>query len=99
GFTERLAAMGRLANSIAHEINNPLEAITNLLYLLKTGKHDAESEQYIDMASAELERISRITKQTLAFNRESNEPVEVAVPELVDGVVTLYSPQFNQKGL
>lgn len=97
--TERLAAMGRLANSIAHEINNPLEAITNLLYLLKIGKHDTETAEYIDMASNELERVSRITKQTLAFNRESNQPIEIAVPELIDGLVTLYSPQFNQKGI
>jgi PAS domain S-box-containing protein len=96
-FTERLAAMGRLANSIAHEINNPLEAITNLLYLLKIGKHDAETTEYIEMASTELERVSRITKQTLAFNRESNQPVEISVAEIIDGVVTLYAPQFNLK--
>ena len=95
--TERLAAMGRLANSIAHEINNPLEAVTNLLYLLKLGKHDRETTEYIEMASLELERVSRISKQTLSFNRESTEPIDVSVPELLDGVVTLYAPQFNQK--
>ena len=97
--SERLAAMGRLANSIAHEINNPLEALTNLLYLLKTSTLDGESAQYVEMASAELERIARITKQTLAFNRNSDEPVDVALPELLDGVVTLFSPEFNRKGL
>jgi len=96
---ERMAAMGRLANSIAHEINNPLEAVTNLLYLLKSGKHDSKTAEYIDMAGMELDRVVRITKQTLAFNRESDQPVEVAVSELLDGVVTLYSPQFNKKGL
>src|SRR6185312_5743982 len=90
---------GRLANSIAHEINNPLEALTNLLYLLKTGEHDFETNQYIGMASDELDRIARITKQTLAFNRNSDQPVEVSVPELLDGVVTLYSPEFNRKNL
>lgn len=97
--SERLAAMGRLANSIAHEINNPLEALTNLLYLLKTNTLDGENRQYVEMASAELERIARITKQTLAFNRNSEEPVDVALPELLDGVVTLFSPEFNRKGL
>ena len=97
--TEKAAAMGRLANSIAHEINNPLEAVTNLLYLLKIGEHDSETREYIEMASVELERVSRIAKQTLAFNRESNHPVDILLPELVDGVVTLYSPQFNQKGI
>ena len=97
--TERLAAMGRLANSIAHEINNPLESVTNLLYLLKVEKHDPQTTQYLDLASAELDRVSRISKQTLAFNRETTHPVEVAIPELLDGVVTLYTPQFNQKNL
>jgi len=97
--TERLAAMGRLANSIAHEINNPLEAVTNFLYLLKMGTHDPETTEYIDMASTELERIGRISKQTLAFNRETSHPVDIAIPELLDGVVTLYTPQFNQKNL
>jgi PAS domain S-box-containing protein len=97
--SERLAAMGRLANSIAHEINNPLEALTNLVYLLKTSSLDPESTQYVEMASAELERIARITKQTLAFNRNSEEPVDVELPELLDGVVTLFSPEFNRKGL
>ena len=97
--TERLAATGRLANSIAHEINNPLEAITNLLYLLKKSNHDGERAGYIRMASKELERVSRITRQTLAFNRDSNQPVEIELPELLDGVVTLYTPQFNEKSL
>lgn len=96
---EKLAAAGRLANSIAHEINNPLEAVTNLLYLLKTSVKDHRSMGYLDMASEELERVGRITRQTLAFNRESSQPIEVKVPELLDGIVTLYTPQFNQKGI
>jgi len=95
--TEKMAAMGRLANSIAHEINNPLEAVTNLLYLLATGTHDAETREYIDMANVELERVSRITRQTLAFNRESSELMDVALSELMDGVVTLYSRHFNEE--
>ncbi|MBV9074323.1 MAG: response regulator [Acidobacteria bacterium] len=97
--TEKAAAMGRLANSIAHEINNPLEAVTNLLYLLKSGTHDRETTELIEMASVELDRVSRITKQTLAFHRESSHAIEVSLPELIDGVVTLYSPQFNQKSI
>ena len=97
--SEKAAAMGRLANSIAHEINNPLEAVTNLLYLLRIGKHDAETTEFIEMASVELDRVSRIAKQTLAFHRESNHPIDILLTELVDGVVTLYSPQFNEKGI
>ena len=97
--TEKMAAMGRLANSIAHEINNPLEAVTNLLYLLATGTHDPETTEYIEMANLELERMSRITRQTLAFNRESSEAMDVRLSELMDGVVTLYSRQFNERGI
>lgn len=95
--TEKAAAVGRLANSIAHEINNPLEAVTNLLYLLGTDNHDARTTELIQMANTELERVSRITRQTLSFNRESSEPIDVPLPELLDGIVTLYSPQLNQK--
>jgi len=95
--TEKTAAVGRLANSIAHEINNPLEAVMNLLYLLGTDNHDARTTEFIQMASSELERVSRITRQTLSFNRESSEPIDVPLPELLDGMVTLYSPQLNQK--
>ena len=97
--TEKAAAMGRLANSIAHEINNPLEAVTNLLYLLKTGDHDVQTNALVEMASTELERVSRITKQTLAFNRESGQAIDIILPEVLDGVVTLYAPQLNKKGI
>lgn len=96
---EKLAATGRLANSIAHEINNPLEAVTNLLYLLRASVKDDESMSYVEMANEELERVGRITRQTLAFNRESSQPIEVRIPELLDGIVTLYTPQFNGKGI
>ncbi|HET9741506.1 MAG TPA: response regulator [Terriglobales bacterium] len=96
---ERLAAMGRLLNSIAHEINNPLEAVTNLLYLMQSSAADPQMAEYVSMASSEMARISRITKQTLTFSRESSEPVEIALPEILDSVVTLYAPQFNQKDI
>jgi two-component system, NtrC family, sensor kinase len=89
--------LGRLANSIAHEINNPLEALTNLLYLLGSENHDARTTEFLQMADMELERVSRITRQTLSFNRESSEPIDVPLPELLDGIVTLYSPELNKK--
>lgn len=72
-MTEKLALTGRMTSVIAHEINNPLEAITNLLYLVRTGMPDgAEAHTYLAQAENELERISGITKQTLRWNRETS---------------------------
>ncbi len=73
--TEKLAATGRLAASIAHEINNPLEAITNLLFLLRNFcQLDEPALNYVAMAEHEAKRISEITQQTLRFYRQSTLP-------------------------
>ena len=88
--TEKLAAAGRLAASIAHEINNPLEAVTNLLYLISQGPLDAESAQYAELATRELARVSEITQQTLRFYRQSTLPIMSNVSELIESVLTLY---------
>ena len=93
-MSERLAATGRLAHSIAHEINNPLEAVGNLLYLMDQGCSEADLKVYIAQATAELARVSRITKQTLAFHREATAPIDLNVAELVDSVLSLYGPQI-----
>jgi PAS domain S-box-containing protein len=89
--TEKLAAAGRLAASIAHEINNPLEAVTNLLYLLRNHPGlDSVAFNYADMAQAEIARVSQITQQTLRFYRQSSHPSEANVAELMDSVLILY---------
>jgi PAS domain S-box-containing protein len=89
--TEKLAAAGRLATSISHEINNPLEAVTNLLYLLRTHPGlDPVALNYADMAQSEIARVSHITQQTLRFYRQSSHPSETNVAELMDSVLTLY---------
>lgn len=88
--TEKLAAAGRLAASIAHEINNPLEAVTNLLYLIQQADLDAESAQYVDMAQHELARVSEITQQTLRFYRQSTLPGPAKLGELMDSVLALH---------
>jgi PAS domain S-box-containing protein len=88
--TEKLAAMGRVAGIIAHEINNPLAAVTNLFYLLRRHPSlSAEAERYADMAEQELERISHITRQTLTFYRESKFPIPVQINGLLDDVLGL----------
>jgi PAS domain S-box-containing protein len=88
--TERLAAMGRVAGIIAHEINNPLAAITNIFYLLRNhASLDEEARHYAELAEQELERVSHIARQTLSFYRESKQPISVLMPELLEDVLAL----------
>ena len=93
--TEKLAATGRLAASIAHEINNPLEAVTNLLYLLHQQPLDAESLKYANMAQQEIARVSQITQQTLRFYRQSSKPVRINPCEILDSVLALHQGRLH----
>jgi PAS domain S-box-containing protein len=94
--TERLAAMGRVAGIIAHEINNPLAAITNIFFLVRHHPSlDDEARHYTGLAEAELNRVSHITKQTLSFYRESKQPIPVSVRQLLDDVLELQQREFQ----
>ena len=84
---EKLAAVGRLASSIAHEINNPLESITNLLYLARFTEDLNQSREYLARADAELRRASAITTQTLRFHKQSTRPIEVTCDDLFVNVL------------
>ena len=86
---EKLAATGKLANAIAHEINNPLEALTNLLYLAQSSDSQSEVQGMLTRAAKELERISRITRQTLAFHRDTRVPIQIEIGELLRDVIAL----------
>jgi len=98
--TEKLAATGRLAASIAHEINNPLEAITNLLYLLSNHSElDDSSRAYVEMAEHEVRRISEITQQTLRFYRQSTLPAHANLSELLDSVLQLHKGRLRNLGI
>jgi PAS domain S-box-containing protein len=88
--TEKLAATGRLAASIAHEINNPLEAVTNLLYLIRQEDLSPETARFAELAQQEVTRVSEITQQTLRFYRQSTLPAVSNVSELLDSVLTLH---------
>jgi PAS domain S-box-containing protein len=94
--SEKLAAAGRLAASIAHEINNPLESVTNLLFLLQGQPSlDAEALDYANLAQSELARVSAITQQTLRFYRQSTQPVRSNIGELMDSVITLHQGRLT----
>ena len=98
--TEKLAATGRLAASIAHEINNPLEAITNLLFLLRNFcELEGPALNYVEMAETEARRISEITQQTLRFYRQSTLPARANMSELIDSVLTLYHGRLHSLGI
>jgi two-component system, NtrC family, sensor kinase len=99
-LNERLAATGRLAHTIAHEINNPLEAITNLLYLLRDPVAEStEGAAYLASAENEVERVSRITRQILSFHRESRVQVAVDLSALMDDVVALNNQELVERRL
>lgn len=89
--SEKLAAVGQLASSIAHEINNPLESITNLLYLIRQSESMEDVKHYTTLAQGELARVTEITLQTLRFNRQHSKPTEVDVAELLRTVMALYT--------
>ena len=93
--TEKLAAVGRLASSIAHEINNPLEAVVNLLYLIEHSTEDATVvKEYAQSAQQELARVSQITTQTLRFFRQSTVRTRVRVSDVLKSVLSLYQGRF-----
>ena len=95
--SEKLAATGRLAASIAHEINNPLEAISNAIYLARSSPSD--TAEYLRIADKELARVAQITKQTLGFYRESASPGVVRISTLLDELLDLYSRKLDAKVL
>lgn len=92
--SEKLAAMGRLAASIAHEVNNPLEAVTNLIYLARTSESPSMAAEYLDIADRELSRAAAITNQTLRFYKHSANPTEVNANDIVHGLITIQKGRF-----
>jgi len=94
--SEKLAVTGRLAASIAHEINNPLEAVTNLLFLLRNfSELPAAAQQYATMAEHEVRRIAEITQQTLRFYRQPSQQARTTMAELLDPVLSLYQNRLG----
>lgn len=93
--SEKLAAVGRLAASIAHEINNPLEAVTNLVFLAGCSDNLEEVRRLLNTADIELRRASAITAQTLRFHRQSSSPQEVETATLVNEILNVYMGRLH----
>ena len=92
--SEKLAAVGQLASSIAHEINNPLEAVINLLYLVRTAETVDDMRTYASLAEQEIARISDITMQTLRFHKAQTVTTPVDLHETIPAILRLYSSRF-----
>jgi PAS domain S-box-containing protein len=86
---EKLAVAGRLAATIAHEIHNPLDSVSNLLYLMRNGASPEESNQFMDMAEQELTRVTQISRAMLGLYRESKAPVVVDLKEMLQEILLL----------
>jgi PAS domain S-box-containing protein len=94
--SEKLAAVGRLAASIAHEVNNPLEAIKNALYLMESASEGDKNSRFLEIARKETERVSHIIRQMLGFARRSGEVDWVDVNQLIEETLVLLEKKMRQ---
>jgi PAS domain S-box-containing protein len=96
---EKLAVAGRLAATIAHEIHNPLDSVSNLLYLMRNGASPEESRQFMDMAEQELARVTQISRAMLGLYRESKAPVVIDLKEMLQEILLLMERRFIELGV
>jgi len=97
--SEKLAVAGRLATSIAHEINNPLEAVTNLCFLAKNSVQMDEAKIYLEMAERELIRMAQFTSQTLRFHRQQTFAAELDLVDVIKSVLETYEDRLAQRNI
>lgn len=96
---EKLAVAGRLAASIAHEIHNPLDSVSNLLFLMAGTTTAAESQQFLDLARQEIARVTQISRAMLSLYRESRTPVSIELKEMIDSILVLMDGRFRTLGV
>jgi PAS domain S-box-containing protein len=99
-LSEKLAATGRLAATIAHEINNPLESVLNLIYLARTSRDQSERiREILITAEKEVTRVSHIARHTLGFYRDTSAPTQIDMPALMEEVLTVYDSRLRAVGI
>lgn len=96
---EKIAATGRIAATIAHEINNPLEAIVNLLYLARDQATDPAQIDYLTAAESEVSRVSHIAKQTLGYYRDPLRVINSSLSEIAAEAIRIYEPRCRAAGI
>jgi PAS domain S-box-containing protein len=97
---EKLAAAGRMAATVAHEINNPLESIFNLIYLARIDPSTSEKvRQYLEIAEREIERVSHIARQTLGFYRDNSSATYTSLQDLAEDVLQIYQSKIESRGI
>jgi PAS domain S-box-containing protein len=98
--SEKLAATGRMAATIAHEINNPLESVVNLIFLARQNSAtSSKAHQYLLTAEEELERVSHIARQTLGYYKDTGSPTEVSLHTLIENVLGVYNSKLTALGI
>jgi PAS domain S-box-containing protein len=98
--SEKIAATGRMAAAVAHEINNPLESLINLIFLArKNSPPGGKAHTHLLAAEGELERVAHIARQTLGYYRDTGLPVEIHLRELIENVLTVYKAKFLANGI
>ncbi len=97
--SEKLAAVGQLASSIAHEINNPLEAVTNLLFLVREARSLEEARSFAAEAETELARVSDIAVQTLRFHKQQTAATQIDLSDTIPAILRLYTTRFRSRGV
>jgi PAS domain S-box-containing protein len=97
--SEKLAAVGQLASSIAHEINNPLEAVLNLVYLVRNSETLDEARTYASLAESELVRVADIALQTLRFHRSQTAAAAVDLEDTIHAILRLYASRFPARNI
>jgi PAS domain S-box-containing protein len=98
--SEKLAATGRMAAAVAHEINNPLESVVNLIFLARQDSAaDSKTYRYLLTAEEELERVSHLARQTLGYYRDTGSPVQVHIHSLLENVLTVYNAKLLSAGI